>query len=1035
MNISEIWIRRPVMTTLVMLGILLFGLISYKELPINNLPDVEFPTIQVTAALPGASPETMAATVATPLEKQFSSIMGIDSMISNSTLGNTQVNLQFSLERNIDAAAMDVNSAISAALGVLPRNLPNPPTYQKINPADMPIIFIALYSDSLPVSQLNDYAENVVLANLSTVNGVGQVDVIPKQKYAVRVQVDPSLLTNRGIGINQVAAAIQGGNVNKPGGTFDGPRTTYTLQSNGQLLNAADYDQLIVSYQNNNPVRIRDIGRAIDGLENDRSMCWYLGQNEMRRAIVVRVRKQPGANTVQVADKIKTLMPKLQATMPGAMTMDMFYDQSLFIKDSIYDVQYTMILTILLVIAVIFLFVRDIKPTLIPSVTVPLSLIATFPVMAMLGYTLNNLSLMALTLAVGFVVDDAIVVLENIVRRMEQGENALEASLRGSREIGFTVLSMTVSLVVVFIPILFMSGILGRLFREFAVSIAAAILISGILSLTLTPMMCSRILKPQQPDRQPSRLAQLTESLFTASLRLYERALRAVMRRRRLTMAVTAGITLAMAPLFASLPKGFIPTQDQNFFRIFTQAQDKISYKDMERHLEAANGILMADPDIAAAKAVTIPGFSGDNTGLTFIGLTPRAERKSSVDQIINRLRPKLNEIPGLMFSLVNPPVITIGSRLASAQWQYTLQSTALEDLYASGAAMEAKIRSLSMLTDVKSDLQIRKPLLDISVDRDKASACGLTLSDVQESFYSAYGGRQISTIYTSSNYYYVILETLPAFRENPPGLSLLYIASATGNLVPLSTVAEIKETVAALSVNHAGQIPSATISFNLKPGASIGEAIAEINAMARDSLPQTVSTAFQGTAQAFQDSFASMIFLLIITVILIYLVLGILYESFLHPLTILTALPLAGFGALAALRLLNMELDMYAYVGMILLVGIVKKNGIMIVDFALDAEREQGLSSEDAIISACLIRYRPIMMTTMAALLGTLPIALGLGAGGEARQSLGVAVVGGLLFSQLLTLFVTPVFYVYTGKLSAWLKQRRLRLSYAQTE
>jgi HAE1 family hydrophobic/amphiphilic exporter-1 len=1024
MNLSEIWIRRPVMTTLVMLGLLFFGLISYRELPINNLPSVEFPTISVQAYLPGASPETMAATVATPLEKQFSSISGIDSMVSTSTQGATNVNLQFTLERDIDGAALDVNRAIAAAMGVLPRDMPNPPTYQKVNPADMPIIFIALVSPTLPVSELHDYAENVVIANLSTVYGVAEVDALPRQKYAIRVQVDPNILANRGIGINEVANAIREGNVNLPGGTLDGPSNSYTMESNGQLRDAKAAESLIVTYQNGYPVRIRDLGRALDAVENDRTMGWYLTGGEAQRAVLVRVRKQPGANTVQVADRIKELVPRLRAAMPGAMTMDLFYDQSEFIEESIDDMQFTMALTIFLVVVVIFVFIGALKPTVIPSIVVPLSLVATFIVMSLLGYTLNNLSLMALTLAIGFVVDDAVVVLENIIRRMESGESALEASLLGSREIGFTVLSMTLSLVVVFVPIMFMSGLLGRVFREFAVSISAAILISGFLSLTLTPMLSSLLLgrragAPLKHSHEPGRIMGLT-------LKVYGWTLGLAMKGRLAVVIFTVVIAVATVRLFERIPKGFIPTQDQNYFRIFSQISDKSSFEDMVRHQQALNDVLLKDPDCGQARCVSVAGFTADNNGLAFISLKRKEEREATVDEIIGRLRPRLVGTPGLIVSLVNPPVITVGSRLASAQWQFTLQSTELEDLHQYGPLLEEKMQTIAALSDVKSDLQVRKPRLDVLVDRDKASALGLSLKDVQDAFFSAYSARQISTVYTTANYYYVILELLPQFRDAPPAMESLYIKSDKGRQVPLSTVARIVERVAPQSVSHSGQIPSTTISFNLKPGYSISTGIDQIDRFARETLPPNIQTMFQGSAQAFQASFASMGFLLIVTVIVIYLVLGILYESFIHPLTILTALPLAGFGALAALLLFDMELDMYAYVGMILLVGIVKKNGIMMVDFALEVERTRGLSSEESIRQACLVRFRPITMTTMAALFGTLPIALGYGAGGEARQPMGIAVVGGLFFSQFLTLYITPVFYVYMDKVNRWVSRRR---------
>ncbi len=1025
MNVSEIWIRRPVMTALVMFGLLFFGVISYRRLPINNLPNVDFPTISVTTYLPGANPETMAATVAMPLEKQFTTIPGIDSMTSTSTLGATTVNLQFSLDRDIDGAAQDVNAAISAALGVLPRNLPNPPTYRKVNPADMPIMLLALTSDTLPITTLNDLGESVVISRMASINGIAEVDILPPQKYAVRVQVDPSGLASRGIGLNELCRALEEGNVNLPGGVLDGSVTTYTLESNGQLLTAKAYEPLIVAYQQGYPVRIRDIGRAVDSIQNDKLLGYYMSNGEKKRTIALRVRKQPGSNTVMLAEQIKAMMPALRGALPAAASMDIFYDQSEYIRESIDDVQYTMVLTILLVVVVIFFFIRALKPTLIPSVVVPLSLVATFPVMSMLGYTLNNLSLMALTLSIGFVVDDAIVVLENIIRRMEGGETAMEASLRGSREIGFTIMSMTLSLAVVFIPILFMGGILGRLFREFAVAITTAVLFSGFLSLTLTPMLCSRFLG-RFAQRRERRWYRMTEGFFDAVLKAYGWSLRMVMRGRIVVLLLTALMSFAMIRLFVSLPKGFVPADDQNFFRIFTQISERGSYQDMFRHQAAIEEILQSDPEVREARTASIAGFPAENSGLAFISLKRRAEREHSVDEIIARLRPKMNSIPGLFVSLVNPPVITVGSRLSSSQWQYTLQSTELADLYKYAGIMESKIRAIPDLADVQTDMQIRKPRVRMLINRDKASALGLTLKQVQDAFYSAYSDRQVSTIYTPTNFYYVILQLLPEYREKPPELDKLYIKSVQGELVPLSTVTTFEEDVSPLAVNHSGQIPAVTISFNLKTGGSIGPAVEQIQAYEKETLPSTIATSFQGTAQAFRTSFASMGFLLIVTLIVIYMVLGILYESFIHPLTILSALPLAGFGALAALWFFNMQLDMYAYVGIIMLVGIVKKNGIMMVDFALEEERTQGTSPEKSIYKACVIRFRPIMMTTMAALLGCLPIALGLGAGGEARQPLGIAVVGGLFFSQFLTLFVTPVIYVYFNKVNRLFSQNR---------
>ncbi|KAA6182571.1 efflux RND transporter permease subunit [Thiohalocapsa marina] len=1030
MNLSEIFIRRPVMTTLVMLSLLLFGLLSYKTLPISNLPTVDFPTISVTAKLPGANPETMAASVALPLEKQFAAISGIDSMTSTSSLGSTVINVQFALSRDIDAAAQDIAAAIAAAMGVLPPEMPNPPTYVKVNPADMPVMMLALTSDTLPTSTLSDLGESLIMAKLSMIEGVGEVDLVPPQKYAVRVQVNPDALAHRGIGLDEVAEALRTGNVSLPGGTLENDVSAYTLNPEGRLMDAAAFRDLVVRYQDGNPVRVGDLGQVLDGIENDQARSWYLRDGETRPAIIVRIRKQAGANAVALTDAVKARLPGLSAALPGAASLGVLYDQSEFIRASVVDVQLTMVATLVLVVLVLFVFIGAWRATLIPSLVIPLSLIATFIVMALLGYSLNTLSLMALTLSIGFVVDDAIVVLENIIRRREEGEGALEAALRGSREIGFTVLSMTLSLAAVFIPLMFMQGILGRLFEEFAVAITAAILLSGLLSLTLTPMLASRFLGAEDTaggqERSPARLSALFARSFAGLTRLYGRALSLSLHYRPLMLLLTLGTVIGTVLLFQALPKGFIPSQDQDFFRIFAQIDDRTSFADMVRRQEQINQILLADPDIGPARAAAIVGLMGDSTALTFVSLPPAHAREHSVDEIIARLRPQLNQIPGLNVSLVNPPLITIGSRLTSAQWQLTLHGTDLARLQRQGALMEERLRRVEGLIDVKSDLQARQPRIEIEIDRDQASALGLTLHQIQDAFYSAYGRRQVSTIYAASNYYYVILELDPAYRAHPDALKQLYLRAEGGALVPLRAVARLVETVAPRTVNHQGQLPAATISFNLKPGASIGPVIAEIERIAADTLPADIHAQFQGTAQAFQSSLASMGFLLVITLIVIYVVLGILYESFLHPLTILTSLPLAGFGALAALWLLGLELDMYAYVGIIMLIGIVKKNGIMMVDFALDAERSRGLDPIAAIHGACLTRFRPIMMTTLAALLGTLPIAIGWGAGGEARQSLGVAVVGGLLFSQLMTLFVTPVFYVYLGRLAGWLQARR---------
>ncbi len=1022
MNLSEPWIRRPVMTILVMSGILFFGLISYDSLPINNLPAVEFPTISVSAYLPGASPETMASTVAKPLEKQFATIAGLEAMSSVNSLGQTQIILQFSLQRNIDGCAQDVNAKIAAARGDLPSEMPAPPTYDKFNPSDWPIIYFALTSDTLPLNTINTYADTVLAENFSTIYGVGQVQNLAPQKYAVRVQLNPNALANRGIGINDVADAIRAGNVNLPQGSIDGSYQRLTVDSKGQLLTAGPYRSLVVAYQNGYPVRIQDIGTAVDSVQEDRVGAWYLKKGKTREAIVLAIKKQPGANTVKVSDDVKALIPKLKAMLPQAIEWDILYDQATYIRDSIADVQYTLIITILLVIIVIFLFLRALKPTIIPSIAVPLSLIATFAAMNLLGYSKNNLSLMALVLSVGFVVDDAIVMLENIVRHQEMGSKPMEAALNGSREIGFTIMSMTLSLVVVFIPILFMPDVIGRLFREFAVCIAVAILISGFISITLTPMMCSRILKATDNERASGRFYAASERVFDGALRIYGKGLKWSLNHGALVLVFTGAVLLGTIYLFRIMPAGFLPSQDQNFLQAFTQAQDRISFDDMVKHQEAVHNIVSSDPDVM--EVLSVVGYPQSNNGVMFVDLTDMKERKKRpVDRILEELRPRVNSVPGIATFLQNPPPIAVGATSSLALYQYTLQSSDLDELYRYTDLLEGRMKSIPGLIDVNSDVRLGNPKLEIIIDRDKASALGLTLQQIQDAFFSAYARRKVSTIYTSTDAYYVILELEPQYRMDPHAVSLMYIKSNTGKLVQLNTVATIRETVGPLTVNHVGQLPGATIAFNLQPGHSIGDAVTAINKAAREvNMPGTISRSFQGSAQAFEKSFASMGFLLIITVLIIYMVLGILYESFIHPITILSALPLAGFGALLSLWIFGMELDMYAYVGIIMLVGIVKKNGIMMVDFAVEAERSERLAPAESIYKACMIRFRPIMMTTMAALFGTLPIAVGWGAGGDARQPMGVAVVGGLFFSQLMTLFVTPVFYVYFDRLSRWM-------------
>jgi HAE1 family hydrophobic/amphiphilic exporter-1 len=1025
MNLSELFIRRPVMTTLVMLAILLFGITGYRLLPVNDLPNVDFPTIQVSASLPGASPETMASAVALPLEKQFSTIAGIDSMTSTSYLGSTSITLQFALDRNLDAAALDVQSAISVAQGQLPSDMPTPPSYQKVNPADQPILYLALTSPTLPMSQVDEYGETLMAQRISMVSGVAQVQVYGSQKYAVRVQVDPNTLANKGIGLDQVSSAIRNGNVNLPTGTLYGPHVAYTVQANGQLENAAAYRPLIVTYQNGQPVRLEALGRVVDSVENDKTAAWYVDHDHNQRSVVLAVRRQPGTNTVAVAQAVRDLIPAFENQLPASVTMRTLYDRSESIKESVSDVKFTLLLTLILVILVIFLFLRNVSATVIPSLALPMSIVGTFALMYLMGYSLDNLSLMALTLAVGFVVDDAIVMLENIVRHMEMGKGTLEAALDGSKEIGFTILSMTLSLVAVFIPVLVMGGILGRLFHEFAVTIGSAILISGVVSLTLTPMLSSRFLK-HQSEVHHGRIYEASERGFQWMLDWYEKGLKWSIGHRRLVMVFSAVVLVLTGWLFMVVPKGFLPSEDVSRAMVFTQAKEGISYDAMVRHQQEINKILQANPDVDAFFSTAGGrGFLASNQGICFIRFKPRSQRKLTVDQEIAKLRPQLMAVPGIMAFIQNPPPIQIGGRLSKSLYQVTLQGSDTQELYNYATLLETKMKSLPGLIDVTSDLQIKNPQVEVQIDRDKASSYGVTAQAVEDTLYNAYGSRQVSTIYAPNNTYQVILEVEDQYQEDPAALSMLYVHSSPGQLVPLSAVARISRDLGPLSINHTGQIPSVTLSFNLAPGVPLGNAVDQVQKLAKATVPPGITTSFQGTAQAFQASTKGLGWLLLLAIMVIYMVLGILYESFIHPLTILSALPFAGFGALVTLLIFRTDLSIYAFVGIIMLVGLVKKNGIMMIDFALEAQRKEGKAAPDAIYEACVIRFRPIMMTTMAALMGTLPIALGLGAGAESRRPLGLAVVGGLIFSQFLTLFVTPVFYVYMDRFQSFLGQR----------
>jgi len=1010
--VTDLFIGRPIMTTLVMAAILVFGIFAYQLLPVSDLPNVDFPTILVSASLPGASPETMASSVATPLEKQFSTIAGIDSMTSSNSLGSTNITVQFNLSRNLDGAALDIQAAITAAGGQLPPEMPTPPTFQKVNPADSPILYLALSSPTMKLSEVDEAAETTIAQNISMVNGVAQVQVYGSQKYAMRAQLDPSALAARQIGIDEVEAALQAGNTNLPTGTLYGQNRTFTILSNGQRMNAQQFGPMIVAYRNGRPVRLNELGHVIDSVQNDKTASWFNGV----RAIVLAIQKQPGTNTVAVVDSIKKLLPRLEEHIPAAVHIDTLYDRSVSIRSSVDDVKFTLLLTIGLVILVIFIFLRNVSATIIPSLALPMSIIGTFSVMYLLGYSVDNLSLMALTLSVGFVVDDAIVMLENIVRHREMGKTQLQAARDGAGEIGFTILSMTLSLAGVFIPLLFMGGIIGRLLHEFAVTIGAAILVSGFVSLTLTPMLCSRFLGHQESGHH-GRLFNLSERAFNAWLRGYDRSLRVVLRHKFVTLLISFVVIGLTFYLYSISKTGFIPDEDQNLAFAFTEAQQGIAFQDMMQLQQRVSDVVRHDPNVVnTMSAIGNP----INQGRIFFRLKDRKDRvhQMSATEVIQSLRPKVSQIPGLNVFMQIPPTIRIGGSLTKSQYQYTLQSPDTNELYEAAPKLENALRTLPQLQDVTSDLQVKNPQLTVEVDHDKASALGLSPNQVSDALYSAYGTRQISTIYSPNNEYYVILELLPQYQINPDKLSLLYVRSNAGKLVPLSTVARLVPSLGPLTVNHLGQLPAVTLSFNLKPGTALGDATRLVEQKANEILPGDIQRTFQGTAQAFQNSFTGMGLLLVAAILVIYIILGILYESFIHPLTILSGLPSAGVGALATLILFHQELNLYSFVGVIMLIGIVKKNAIMMIDFALEAERNEGKSPEESIYQGALVRFRPIMMTTMAALMGTLPIAIGMGAGADSRRGLGLAVVGGLLFSQVVTLYITPVYYVYLDRL-----------------
>ena len=1048
MSISEPFIRRPIGTSLLMLGVLVFGIGAYNLLPVAALPKVDFPTIAVQVNYPGASPDTMASAVATPLEQQFAALPGLAEMTSMSGVGATLITLQFDLERNIDGAAQDVQQAINAATGLLPKDLPNPPTYRKTNPADRPVLIYAIHSDALPVYRIDDYAYTILAQKLATVTGVSESRIFGQKQYAVHVQVNPGALAARGIGLEEVRAALTAATVNRPKGVLEGAHRAVTLDTNDQIFNAEGFRKVIVAWRNGAPVRLGDIAEVKDTVQNQRSDAWFEG----KQAEGLAIQREAGANTIQVVDTVKGLLPKLLQSVPPSLHVDLISDRSTVIRAAVHDVQFTMMLTIGLVILVIFIFLRTLWATVIPSVAVPLSLLATFAVMYGIGYSLDNISLMAVTISVGFVVDDAIVMIENIVRYLEQGDRPFEAALKGAGQIGFTIISITFSLIAVFIPLLFMSGIIGRLFREFAVTVSVAVIASAVISLTLTPVMCSLFLKGHS-EHPPGRFNQVCERGFQAMLRGYDRGLKFVFRHQFATLMSTVLLMAATGMLYMKIPKGFFPQQDTGFIFGQAEARQDTSFQKMAGITHKLAEIVRQDP--AVSGVLYFAGASAfnptENTARVFIQLKPHDERELTSDQVIQRLRPKVAAVEGAKFFMQSGQDISIGGRLTRTQYQYTLTDTDSSELNHWAPIVETAMQKLSVLQDVASDQQIAAPHVAIEIDRDAASRLGLTASLIDETLYDAFGQRQIATMYTSTNQYKVILEVQPRFQDDPQALSKIYIPGPNGVQVPLSSFAHFTSKVEPLMLSHQGQFPAVTISFNLAPGVALGEAVDRIQALERElHLPPTVSGAFTGTAQAFQASLSSTPLLVAAAILVVYIVLGVLYESYIHPITILSALPSAGVGALLALILwprsgytppgsfnplelfdpsakipANYELTVIAIVGVILLIGIVKKNAIMMIDFALTAERYEGKSPQEAIHEACLLRFRPIMMTTFAALFGGLPIAIGGGAGSELRRPLGIAIVGGLLVSQWLTLYTTPVIYLYLDRLSRWLGGR----------
>jgi HAE1 family hydrophobic/amphiphilic exporter-1 len=1023
MNISRIFIERPIATSVLFVAILFFGALGFTTLPVNDLPNVDFPTINVTARLPGANPEIVANTVALPLEREFSRIAGVEEMTSSSTNGNLRITLTFALSRDIDSATQDVQTAISQAIRRLPPEMPEPPTLRKLNPADSPVLILGVSSNQVPMSKLDLFSDVNIAQRVSTISGVAQVQIFGSQKYAVRVFVDPNELSRRGLGVEKVVTAIQGANSNIPSGALQGAARTYTVKSQGKFQNADDFNSIIVAYKDGMPVRLSDVGKAIDSVEFEKIRSWYNGN----RALILAIFRQPGSNTVEVVSKIKEMMPEIRKEMPAGATLEVLVDRSEFIRDSIHEVNFTLVLSIILVVGVILVFLRNIRATIVTALVLPASVLGTFAVMSLLGYSLNNLSMMAITLAVGFVVDDAIVVLENITRHLEMGKDRRTAALEGAKEIGATVMTMTITLSAVFLPILFMEGMVGRLFREFAVTVGISVLISGVVSLTITPMMCSVLLKH---DHAHGWLFNFSEKVFDLTRNAYVTTLRWALKVRPLVLIGSVLMLVATVYLFQVVQKGFIPKQDTGVINGNTRAREGITFAEMIRYQQQISDIIQKNPNVEAVMSTAgqgVGGTVGDNVGRFIIRLKDRDKREAGVgaDDVIQQIRRAAAGVQGVRLFLSNPPAIRIGGTLSTSDYLFVMTGTNLRNLYKPGEDMEARLRALPLVTDVSSNLELRNPELQVRVLRDRAAAMGISTQQVEQALFNAFGGRQISTLYGVQDQYTVMMEMDRKYQADINALDTLFITSPSGVMVPLNSLAEIKSGVGPVSVAHVGQLPGVVLSFNLAPGVSVGDAVTAIEDLAAEVAPDGVSTAFTGSARAFQEAFRSLPILLMVTIILIYMILAILYEHYGHPLTILTALPFAGFGALGTLILFGEELNIFSFVGVILLIGLVMKNGIMMIDFALQMQREKNESPHDAIVEACSVRFRPIMMTTAAAIFATLPIALGLGAGAETRRPLGIAVVGGLVFSQFLTLYVTPVFYVSMESVARFLRRK----------